>query len=306
MTIRHLRVFIEVADSGKMSAAASRFYLSQPTVSQIIRELEDHYQLLLFERIAQKLYITEHGKFLLQHARRVVAQFDELEAAMMQINKNQQLRIGATLTISACLLPNILTQLSERLPDTRIYSYSGNTAAVEERLLKSELDVGLVEGKIRSSELVSMPLIPDYLVLVCGNSHPLAEQKRVSLNDLKKYPFASRETGSGTRTLVESYLSGHKIDIDIQWETCDIDSLKSAVLSQNMLTIASVRLFEEEIKNHEVQIFMNGNYEWDRNFSLVYHKKKTLTQPITVLHDILLNSGRPDFLANTEYGIVLY
>lgn len=306
MTIRHLRVFIEVADSGKMSAAASKFYLSQPTVSQIIRELEEHYGLLLFERIAQKLYITEHGKFLLEYARQVVAQFDELEAAMMQINKNQQLRIGATLTISTCLLPDILTQLSERLPDTRIYSYSGNTAAVEERLLKSELDVGLVEGQIKSNELVSMPLISDYLVLVCGKSHPLAGQKRVTLNDLKKYPFASRETGSGTRTLVESYLSGHNIDIDIQWETCDIDSLKSAVLSQNMLTIASVRLFEEEIKNHEVQIFMNGNYEWDRSFSLVYHKKKTLTQPITVLHDILLNSGHPDFLANTEYGIVIY
>lgn len=306
MTIRHLRVFIEVADSGKMSAAASKFYLSQPTVSQIIRELEEHYGLLLFERIAQKLYITEHGKFLLEYARQVVAQFDELEAAMMQINKNQQLRIGATLTISTCLLPDILTQLSERLPDTRIYSYSGNTAAVEERLLKSELDVGLVEGQIKSNELVSMPLISDYLVLVCGKSHPLTGQKRVTLNDLKKYPFASRETGSGTRTLVESYLSGHNIDIDIQWETCDIDSLKSAVLSQNMLTIASVRLFEEEIKNHEVQIFMNGNYEWDRSFSLVYHKKKTLTQPITVLHDILLNSGHPDFLANTEYGIVIY
>ena len=58
MTIRHLRVFIEVADTGKISTAAANLYLSQPTVSQIIRELEDHYEVLLFERIAQKLYIT--------------------------------------------------------------------------------------------------------------------------------------------------------------------------------------------------------------------------------------------------------
>lgn len=65
MTIRHLKVFIEVADTGKISTAAANLYLSQPTVSQIIRELEDHYEVLLFERIAQKLYITEHGRFLL-------------------------------------------------------------------------------------------------------------------------------------------------------------------------------------------------------------------------------------------------
>ena len=76
-------------------------------------------------------------------------------------------------------------------------------------------------------------------------------------------------------------------------------------MDQNLLTIASVRLFEKEISNHEVQIFMNGNYEWDRSFHLVYHKKKTISSSISVLHDILLQDGGPDFLADTEYGIVL-
>ena len=306
MTIRHLRVFIEVADSGKISKAASKLYLSQPTVSQIIHELEDHYQVLLFERINQKLYITEHGKYLLERAKHVVAQFDELEKDMMELNREPIFRIGATLTVSTCLLPDILTRLKEQLPDIQIFSYSGNTSYVEERLLNSELDVGLIEGQVKSNKLVSMPLISDYLVLICNNTHPLADRKRVSLHELTQYPFALRESGSGTRTLMESYLSGHNIDIDVRWETCDIDSLKTAVLNQNLLTIASVRLFEKEIKNHEVQIFMNGNYEWDRSFNLVYHKEKSPSTPITILHDILVQYGRPEFLADTEYGIILY
>ncbi|MCU6762289.1 HTH-type transcriptional activator CmpR [uncultured Roseburia sp.] len=306
MTIRHLRVFIEVADSGKMSMTASKFFLSQPTVSQIIRELEEHYNVLLFERIAQKLYITEHGRYLLSYARHVVAEFDTLEHAMLQINKTQQLRIGATLTISTCLLPDILTQLTTRLPHLDIFSYSGNTASVEEKLLKSNLDVGLIEGSVKNNELISMPLISDYLVLICSSTHPLAGKKRVTLKDLSNYSFALREAGSGTRTMMESYLTEHHINIDVRWETCDIDSLKTAVMQQNLLTIASVRLFEKEIKNHDVQIFMNGNYEWDRNFHLVYHKKKDISQSISVLHDILIEYGRPEFLADAEYGIVLY
>ena len=305
MTIRHLRVFIEVADTGKISTAAANLYLSQPTVSQIIRELEDHYEVLLFERIAQKLYITEHGRFLLERARQVISAFDALETSMSQINKMSQLRIGATLTVSACMLPKILTRLHDQLPNTEIYSYSGNTQSVEDRLLKSELDVGIVEGQIKSNELVSMPIISDYLVLICNASHPLAQEKRVTLNDLTKYDFAMRENGSGTRTLMESFLTDHHLNINVKWETCDIDSLKSAVMDQNLLTIASVRLFEKEISNHEVQIFMNGNYEWDRSFHLVYHKKKTISSSISVLHDILLQDGGPDFLADTEYGIVL-
>lgn len=306
MTIRHLRVFLEVADSGKISKAAAKLYLSQPTVSQIIHELEDHYQVLLFERINQKLYITEHGKFLLDRARQVVAQFDKLEKTMLELNKAPNFRIGATLTVSTCLLPDILTRLTAALPDTQIFSYSGNTSSVEERLLNSELDVGLIEGQVTSSKLVSMPLISDYLVLICSNSHPLASRKRVALNELSQYAFALREAGSGTRTMMEAYLARHHISIDVRWETCDIDSLKAAVLNQNLLTIASVRLFEKEIENHEVQIFMNGNYEWDRSFSLVYHKEKAPSHPITLLHDILIQYGRPEFLANTEYGIVLY
>lgn len=306
MTIRHLRVFIEVADSGKISKAASKLYLSQPTVSQIIHELEDHYQILLFERINQKLYITEHGRYLLERAKHVVAQFDELEKSMLDLSRAPSFRIGATLTISACLLPDILTRLTQQIPDTQIFSYSGNTSSVEERLLNSELDVGLIEGQVKSNKLISMPLISDYLVLICNHSHPLAGKKRVTLSDLTQYAFALRESGSGTRTLMESYLSGHNIKIDVRWETCDIDSLKSAVLNQNLLTIASVRLFEKEIKNHEVQIFMNGNYEWDRSFNLVYHKEKSPSKPITLLHDILVQYGRPEFLADTEYGIVIY
>ena len=70
MTIRYLTIFLAVAEYGTMSAAAKHLYLSQPTVSQAIREMEQHYHGLLFERFGKKLYLTERGKLLLSHARR--------------------------------------------------------------------------------------------------------------------------------------------------------------------------------------------------------------------------------------------
>ena len=75
MTIRHLTVFAAVAEQGSMSAAAKHLYLSQPTVSQAVRELEAHYNGLLFERLGKKLYLTERGKLLLPHAREMIRQF---------------------------------------------------------------------------------------------------------------------------------------------------------------------------------------------------------------------------------------
>ena len=82
MTIRHLKIFITVADTGKMSAAAEKLYISQPSVSQAIRELEEHYHTLLFERLSKKLFITEAGKRLYNYARPVVTQFDLIEQNM--------------------------------------------------------------------------------------------------------------------------------------------------------------------------------------------------------------------------------
>ena len=83
MTIRHLTVFATVAEQGSMSAAAKHLYLSQPTVSQAIRELEAHYNGLLFERLGKKLYLTERGKLLLPHAREMIRQFQQLEELIL-------------------------------------------------------------------------------------------------------------------------------------------------------------------------------------------------------------------------------
>ena len=83
MTIRHLTIFVAVADLGSMSAAAASLYLSQPTVSQAIRELEKHYNGLLFERLGKKLYLTERGQLLLPQARNLIRQFQQLEELML-------------------------------------------------------------------------------------------------------------------------------------------------------------------------------------------------------------------------------
>lgn len=106
MTLRHLKIFVAVAETKSMSAAARRCFITQPTVSQTIHELEEHYHTILFERLSRKLYITEAGKNLLSHARQVIDQFEQLEQSMADDSITQRLRIGATLTVGVCLLPH--------------------------------------------------------------------------------------------------------------------------------------------------------------------------------------------------------
>lgn len=275
MTIRHLKVFIAVAETGSMSAAANRLYLTQPTVSQSIRDLEEHYQVQLFERLHKRLFITEEGQQLLEMARMTVGDFDSLEFSMQRFRQRIHLRIGSSITVGTCLMANIISDLEKEYPDMDIYSFVSNTAEIEQKLLRHELDVAVVEGVIESPKLVTIPIVEDSLVLVCGKNHPFYQKEILYSSELEGQRFAIREKGSGTRKLFEQYLSTHNIHIQTTWEANCPRTIMNAVILNNALSVMSQRLVKHECIHQSVKIFRYETGEWDRSFKLVYLKKNS-------------------------------
>lgn len=304
MTIRHLRIFVAVAETGKMSAAAERCFLSQPTVSQAIHELEEHYNVRLFERFSKKLYITDAGQQLLLYARNVISQFDILETNMGELNRDNELRLGATITVGACLLSSILNDLKHQRPSLHIYSCVANTSLIEQKLLNSELDVALVEGVITNPSLVSIPVVDDFLVLAVAKNHPLASKKRIHVKDLSLYEFVMREQGSGTRKLFENYLEIHGITCKIAMEATCLDAIKNGILYNGYISAISARLVEPEVRSSQIHIIRNLESDWDRNFYLVYHKDKFYSEPMHLLKSIMPNYKCPKFLENGNTGFL--
>lgn len=289
MTIRHLRIFIEVAKNGKMSIAANKLFISQPTVSQAIKELEEHYGFLLFERFKKRLYITDSGKKLLSYAENVVNQFDSLEEKMFTMNKNEKIKIGATITIAEYMLSDIISRLQKEDPKVEIYSYMNNTEIIEEKLLNGEIDIGIVEGKIKSPDLIHIPVASDYLVLICNTKHPFSRRKIIKLSELTDENFAMREKGSGTREQFEKYMLKHKVPIRTVFEGNSPEAIKKEVIDNNCLAVISICLVEEEVKNSQMHIIKNLDGAWDRHFRIVYHKNKALTGGMRSLIHIMKN-----------------
>lgn len=256
MTIRHLTIFVAVADLGSMSAAAASLYLSQPTVSQAIRELEKHYNGLLFERLGKKLYLTERGQLLLPQARNLIRQFQQLEELMLNQGQSSTLKLGSTITVGTCLTPFLIPRLQKNCPEIRVHSYVSNTKDIEQKLLRSELDVGIVEGEILSPDLTVLPIIDDCLVLAVGKDHPFYGKKRIQVQDLVGEPFAMREQGSGTRQLFEEYAAKHHIFVQTVWEANSPRALLNAVLYDRVLAVMSLRLMPHEIRMEKSGFFI--------------------------------------------------
>ena len=229
-TLKQLHIFLAVAETLQMSEAARKLYVSQPTVSQTILELEREFGAVLFERSPRYLKLTAKGALLWEYAQQVADSYTLLDHGMKNIPSARELRIGATITIGNTLLSGIASALKKSQPDICQHLYVENTQALESRLLQGEIDIAFIEGVIRSDKIVKLPFAQDALELICAKGHPLYGQKQVRAEELRNQDFILREQGSGTRNIFENYMRTAKIPIHVVGESTSSTAIIEMVM----------------------------------------------------------------------------
>lgn len=287
MSIRHLRIFIMVASLKNMSAAAEKLFITQPSVSQAIKEIEQYYGVKLFERLSKKLYLTESGEYLLRYAIHIVQSFDEMENMMRNKSDNIALRIGASITVGSCLLNQILNQLEEKNNKITTQIYVRNTREIEKMLLDSELDVALVEGTVTSKDLISKPVYQDKLIIVVGKGHKFYNRDEISIKELQGEDIISREEGSGSKTIFDNILKSNQIEVNIKWSSTDTGAIKDAVLESRGLAVLSRLMVEKELKKGTLHQVSLKEVSMFREIFVVYHKNKFMSESLKCFLDIL-------------------
>ena len=285
LTVRHLQIFIVVAETGTMSQAAKKLFISQPTVSQVIGEMEEEYGVKLFERLSRRLYITDAGSRLLGYARHVVSLFEEMEQALRYASQHRLLKVGASITVGACALTEMVKRFEEKNKDVEVNVFVDNTSVIEQKVLDSTLDLGLVEGRVESEKLVVRPVIEDELVLVCPPDHPFARRESVSVSDLEGQPFLLREGGSGTREQLESLLGEQGVQVRPKWICHSSDAIVNAAAGGQGLAVLSRLLVQEAARAGRLSIVRLADAQLGRSFQLIYHKNKFLSPQMQAFLD---------------------
>lgn len=198
-----VHTFLKVVELGSYTAAASAMHLTQPAVTQHIARLEEHYGCRLFRPEGRGVRLTEAGESFLHYARMQYANEVDLQRDLS--GRHKPLRIGSTLSIADYYLPELILPLCRSesvLPHVDV----GNTEQLLGKLLAGELDAAFIEGIFDRALFEARVFSVPEFVPVAAADHPLANRP-VTLEELHDYPVILRESGSGTRAVMENYLA---------------------------------------------------------------------------------------------------
>lgn len=279
MTLRHLKIFVSVCKENSITLAAKKLYISQPAVSNVIKELESYYGTQLFERISKKLYLTEAGEIVLNYALHINSLFEELESTIRSSDTVGRLRIGSSITIGTHLMPYYIKEFSLRYPAIETLVTIDSSDIIEKMILENELDFALIEGIVHSEHIISKDFINDELVVICDLENPILKKEVISVEDLFSQKFLMREKNSGTRELAESILLLHNISLNPIWESSSTEAIINGVSQGIGISILPLQLVQDFIDRGKICKLEVHGLKFNRQYHIIYHKNKFLTPP---------------------------
>lgn len=276
MNIRKLKVFYATAISLNMTKVAKELYISQPSVSQCIHEIEEELGVVLFDRIGKRIYLTNEGNVYLKYTRRILNLYEESVEMVKKINNKEsgKIRIGASTTIGIYILPDIIKDFVEEHKGIEISLIVENTTNIEKLILENKIDFAYVEGDIQSEEITVESQWTDELVFICSKKHPWANKIEFDKEELENEKFIMREEGSGTRSIVEGYLRDKSIKYRTFMELGNTEAIMRSVEANLGIGCLSERCVKDRIKLGSLHALNLKSGKIKRNLVLILHKDK--------------------------------
>ena len=295
MDIHHLRVFVSVFKNRSFSRASEQLHLTQPTISDHIRSLEQDLRCRLFDRLGRSIMPTKEAEALYIHAVDIIERAEAIRDILGQFRAEPsgELIIGASTIPGTYLLPATMAEFRKRFPSISFQIDIGDSRAIVDRLLSHELLVGIVGTKLNNTQLHYEPFYDDELIVVASRECSL--KPTISLQEFVKSPLVMREEGSGTRKEIERILEakGYALsDLTISGIFGTTDSIKQAVKAGLGLSVLSRVAVRDELAAGVLREIKLSGLKMRRQFFLVTHQKRTLPSAYSLFYRYLLPPGQ--------------
>lgn len=290
MSLRNLRIFVEVYKEESISKAANKLYISQPAVSTAIKELEKEYSVILFERMNKRLYKTEAADTLYSTAITILEMYDSIHSSLENDATITTIHLGSNTTIASTILPNIILCFQKEFPSIQVHVHVSNEEWLESKLQTHELDLALIENNIDLKDFHKEIIVQSPLAVITSKSNSCPSSMKLNL--LSQYPLLLREKGSATRNYCDAIFESHNISIHPIWESTSTDALLQAATKGLGLAIVPQSCINSFHDSKKLKVISLKDEKLIRNCYLVYHKDKYLSFPLKEFINTIKQNGK--------------
>lgn len=295
MNLKQLELFLAVLDSGSFSKAAQAVHVTQSTVSQHIASLEEELGTRLLDRTGKGAALTEGGKVLLAHARKIVGETREIPRAMKRLAglEDAVLSIGASNIPGNYILPDAMPVFLDRHPGVAISVLQGDSRETVERMKQGRVEIGVVGTRFTDKDLLFTPLGRELLVLAAGRTVRRKRGTAVTLEELAVAPYVSREPGSGTQKTIEEALSRAGAGpLNVRVRLGSNEAVKQAVIRGVGFSFLPETAIRRELARRELVALYVPGIEISRRFHIVSRLRRELSPQARAFQGVLLDLQR--------------
>ncbi|MFY9071475.1 LysR substrate-binding domain-containing protein [Aliarcobacter butzleri] len=272
MTLKELNFFYKLCENPQVTQVASELNISQSAISLAIKSLETSLNEQLFDRIGKKLILNEKGKYFKEKTLPSYLALIDASTIFQENKLAGNIKIAASKTISNYIMPNIYYDFLSKYKDVKLDILTINSSNIIDKILKSELDIGLIEVDTQNSSLIKEKLADDELIVVSSDE----KYPQIAFIDAIKKRWILREIGSGTREIFMNKIGEIAKELDIFMQLQDFEEIKTIVLNnKNTVTSLSKVIVQKELDEKKLFQIKLKNLELKREFYLVYHKEKS-------------------------------
>ena len=272
MTLKELNFFYKLSDNPQVTQVAQELKISQSAISLAIKSLENKLEEQLFDRVGKKLILNERGRYFKE---KTLPHYLAIIDSQKLFQKNKlagNMKIASSKTISNYLMPDIYYEFLSTYSDVKFDISTINSTKIIENILNSNLDIGLIEIDINNSNLIKQKLCDDELIIVTSDENA----PKIAFIDTINKKWILRETGSGTREVFINSLGKYAQDISIFMELQDFEEIKTILIdNKDTITAISKNAVKKELESKKLFQIKLKNFEFKREFHIVYHKDKS-------------------------------
>ncbi len=289
LNFNQLRAFHHAAKNLSVTKAAHDLCITQPAVTAQLKALEAFIELKLFKKMGRKIYLTSEGQAIYAYTRKIFSLEKEVENFIQQTRelKRGVLRIGTTKTYARYFMPSMMTSFHQAYPRIKIHLDEGSSMDMINSLHKFKNDMALVAKAVNHPQVVFVPFTQEELLVIVPLEHRLAKKEAIRFKELAGEPFIMKETGSGTRKVVDELFDRHGCAPNVLMETGNNEFIKQLVQRGEGISILVKACVALNLKEGDLATVSLSDEKLLLDVSLAYLDNQPLSPPALAFVGIL-------------------